>query len=131
MINPFARAMQRSMEAMLETLQEELGKVTRQLVEGMLTPEMLSQLMQTMQAQLGGSFDMGQFASMMSQQRNFDPYKVLDLDRSATDEEVKKRYHEMVFILHPDKSGTQATSELFHIVQMAYEAIMRERGRWQ
>jgi len=134
MIKPFARAMQRSMDAMLETLQEELGKMAEQLIEGAMNPETLAQLMEMVQSQMVGGgamfagFDMGKFAGMMGQQPGFNPYKILGLERSATDEEVKKRYHELIHILHPDKSGTPGTSGFFQMVVMAYEAIKKERG---
>ena len=131
MINPFAKAMQRSFEAMLVTLQEEIGKVFQQLIEEQISPGMLAQMMQAMQGKMGAfGFDMGQFANAIGQQPSFDPYKVLGLERSATDEEVKKRYREMAHILHPDKSGTPGTSFFFQILVVAYEAIKGERG-WQ
>lgn len=130
-MNPFAKAMQRGFEAMLETMQEELGKMSQQLIQGAMDPDMLAQIMQAMQMNLKGGnlgFDMGQFASAIGQQQGFNPYKVLGLEKSATDEEVKKRYHELVHILHPDKSGTPGTSAFFQMVVVAYEAIKQERG---
>ena len=60
----------------------------------------------------------------------FDPYRVLGLDRSASDGEVKKRYREMLYRLHPDTAGVDGTSMLLQIVMAAYQAIGRERG-WQ
>jgi DnaJ-class molecular chaperone len=57
-----------------------------------------------------------------------DPYWILGLDRSASDEEVKKRYNELIQRLHPDRSGTEGTSRFFQMVQIAYEAIRKERG---
>jgi len=61
-------------------------------------------------------------------QQAADPYGVLGLDRTATDEEVKARYRELAHKLHPDASGTEGTSLFFQMVQAAYEAIERERG---
>ena len=52
-------------------------------------------------------------------------YRILGLDPSASDEEVKKRYRELAKKLHPDVGGTDA---LFAILQMAYEQIKKERG---
>jgi len=54
-------------------------------------------------------------------------YKILGLDKSASDEQVKKRYRDLAKKLHPDVSGEE-TSALFQIVQMAYEQIAKERG---
>lgn len=59
-----------------------------------------------------------------------DPYRILGLDRSATDDEVKKRYRELARKLHPDTSGTEGTSMFFQMVQVAFEMIRRER-RWK
>ena len=61
-------------------------------------------------------------------QSAFDPYRILGLDKSASDEEVKRRYRELVHKLHPDTSGVDGTSCLLQIVMAAYEAIKRERG---
>jgi len=62
-------------------------------------------------------------------QTGADPYWILGLDKSASDEEVKTRYRELARRLHPDASGTEGTGRFFQMVQAAYEAIKRER-RW-
>jgi len=53
---------------------------------------------------------------------------VLGLDKSATDEDIKKRYHELLKKLHPDTAGVEGTSFLLQMVMAAYEIIKRERG---
>ncbi|MDR1343201.1 MAG: TerB family tellurite resistance protein [Prevotellaceae bacterium] len=61
-------------------------------------------------------------------------YKVLELDRSAADEEVKKAYRRMAVKHHPDKVAQmgddvqRAAAEKFRKVQDAYEHIKKERG---
>ena len=61
-------------------------------------------------------------------------YKVLEIDSSATDEEVKKAYKKMALKHHPDKVATlgedvkKAAEEKFKAVVAAYEAIKKERG---
>jgi len=75
--------------------------------------------------QLFGLF--GQVMGPSSPSEAFDPYKILGLDRSASDEEVKKRYRELAKTLHPD-TGAKGTEFLFRLVQMAYEMIRKERG---
>ena len=47
---------------------------------------------------------------------------------SASDEEIKSRYHELLFKLHPDTSGTEATRFLLQIVLASYNLIKGERG---
>lgn len=61
-------------------------------------------------------------------------YKVLEVERSATDAEVKKAYRRMAVKHHPDKvvqmgdDVQRAAAEKFRKVQEAYEHIKKERG---
>lgn len=63
-----------------------------------------------------------------------DAYKVLEIEPSATDEEVKKAYRRMALKHHPDKVSTlgedvrKAAEEKFKQISMAYEKIKKERG---
>ena len=131
MENPFARVMQHGLEAMIEAMQEELGRMSHQLVQGVLRLDTLSSLVGMMQQSLGAmGFDMGKIPGTMGQEPGFGPYKILGLERSASDDEVKKRYKQLVHILHPDKSQTPGTAFFFQMVLAAYEAIKKER-EWQ
>lgn len=131
MENPFVRIVQRGFQAMVEATQEELGRMSQQLIQGILTPDSLGVLMGMMQQSLGGmGFDVGKLSSLLGRQPGFDPYRILGLDKSASDDEVKKRYRELMYILHPDKSQTSGTSFFFQMVLAAYEMIKQERG-WQ
>ena len=61
-------------------------------------------------------------------------YKILEIQKTATDEEVKKAYRTMAKKYHPDRVNTQdeaikkGAEEKFKQVQKAYEDIQRERG---
>ena len=61
-------------------------------------------------------------------------YKILDIDKSASNEEVKKAYRSMAKKYHPDRVNTeneaikQGAEEKFKEVQRAYEEIQSERG---
>ena len=61
-------------------------------------------------------------------------YKVLEIEKSVTDSEVKKAYRKMVKKHHPDKlqhlgeEHMQGAEEKFRQVQKAYESIQKERG---
>jgi DnaJ-domain-containing protein 1 len=57
-----------------------------------------------------------------------DPYRVLGLEKTTTDDQVKKRYREMVGKVHPDTAGVQGTEFLFQLVTAAYQQISKERG---
>ncbi|MFN3343685.1 MAG: TerB family tellurite resistance protein [Flavobacteriales bacterium] len=61
-------------------------------------------------------------------------YKILEIESSASDEEVKKAYRKMAVRYHPDKVASlgeehqKAAQEKFQKVQEAYENIRKERG---
>lgn len=61
-------------------------------------------------------------------------YKILEITKDASDEEVKKSYRKMAMKFHPDKvsgmgeSVEQAANEKFRKVQEAYENIKKSRG---
>lgn len=61
-------------------------------------------------------------------------YKILEIDPSATDDEVKKAYRKMAVKFHPDKvldlgeEVQKAAKEKFQKVQEAYEHIKKQRG---
>lgn len=63
-----------------------------------------------------------------------DAYKVLEIDPSATDDEVKKAYRKMALKHHPDKVSSlgddvrKAAEEKFKSIGEAYEKIKKERG---
>lgn len=61
-------------------------------------------------------------------------YKILEIDKSATTNEIKKAYRTMVKKYHPDKVITKdaaikkGAEEKFKQVQSAYEQLQKERG---
>ncbi|SHI54404.1 TerB family tellurite resistance protein [Pseudozobellia thermophila] len=61
-------------------------------------------------------------------------YKILEIEKTATDGEVKKAYRAMAKKYHPDRVNTQdeaikkGAEEKFKQVQKAYEEIQKERG---
>lgn len=61
-------------------------------------------------------------------------YTILEIQKSATDAEVKKAYREMAKKYHPDKlqhmdeAYRKGAEEKFRKVQEAYEQIQKERG---
>jgi molecular chaperone DnaJ len=60
-----------------------------------------------------------------------DPYQILGIARTATDDEVKKAYRELSRKYHPDSYANNPLSglaeEKFKEVQEAYDKIMNER----
>lgn len=61
-------------------------------------------------------------------------YKILEIDKNASDTEVKKAYRRMVKKYHPDKLShmdeayKKGARQKFNKVQEAYEKIKKERG---
>ena len=61
-------------------------------------------------------------------------YKILEIERSASDTEIKKAYRSMVKKYHPDKlqhmdeAYRKGAEEKFRKVQEAYEQLQQERG---
>lgn len=61
-------------------------------------------------------------------------YKILEIEKTATDTEVKKAYREMAKKYHPDKLQhmdevyRKGAEDKFRKVQEAYESIQKERG---
>jgi len=63
-----------------------------------------------------------------------DAYKILEIEKSASDSDVKKAYRTMAKKYHPDKlqhmdeAYQKGAQEKFNKVQEAYERIQKERG---
>lgn len=61
-------------------------------------------------------------------------YKILEISKSATNDQVKKAYRRMVKKHHPDKvrhlgeEHLKGAEEKFRTIQEAYEQIQKERG---
>jgi len=57
-----------------------------------------------------------------------DSYRVLGLEKTVTDKEVKKRYRALLVILHPDTAKEKGTDYFFEELVDAYQQIGKERG---
>jgi DnaJ like chaperone protein len=61
-------------------------------------------------------------------------YKILEIDKNASNDEVKAAYRKMVKKYHPDKlqhlgeEHVKGAEEKFKQVQKAYEQIQKERA---
>ena len=78
----------------------------------------------------GMGIDLSRVPNMVGRRDGLDPYRVLGLEKTATDDEVKKRFRELLIKLHPDTAGVRGTDFLLQMMIAAYEMIKQERG-WQ
>jgi len=109
-------------KGMARGMEEGLREILDEMMKGTLDPAKLAEMMKRL------GIDMSQLSGMMERMPGFDAYRVLGLERSASDEEVKRRYHELLKKLHPDTAGITGTEYLLQMVISAYELIRQERG---
>ena len=60
-----------------------------------------------------------------------DYYQILQCDRSASLEELKKSYQRLILSLHPDKVGKSEESDEFCLVQKAWTVLKDSESRKQ
>jgi len=96
--------------------------------------ELELQTIQTIANYLGiNPADFNSLKAMYFRDVNSD-YKILEIEPSASDEEVKKAYRKMAVKFHPDKVAAlgeevqKAAKEKFQKVLQAYENVKKQRG---
>lgn len=63
----------------------------------------------------------------MAEKRDY--FEVLDVNRQATDEEIKKAYRKLAFQYHPDRNKDTGAEEKFKEVNEAYEVLSDAQKR--
>jgi curved DNA-binding protein CbpA len=59
-----------------------------------------------------------------------DFYKILEVDKNATPEDIKKSYRRLALIHHPDKNqGNKSSEEKFKLINEAYEVLINVNKR--
>jgi DnaJ like chaperone protein len=77
--------------------------------------------------------DLESIKAMFIQDTGF-AYKILEIDQSVSDDDVKKAYRRMAMKYHPDKLAhmgediQKASQDKFRMVNEAYQSIKKERG---
>jgi DnaJ like chaperone protein len=102
--------------------------------DGELHPDEIS-IIEQIARYLGiASADFGSIRAMYLRDDEESDYKILEINPTATNEEVKKAYRRMALRFHPDRVAQEgedvqrAASEKFKKVQQAYENIKKKRG---
>ena len=113
MEDKFRKAQQEIADATTDMLSEWLNHV----LQGISNDPVIGELWSAMK-----------IGNQSSGKAGIDPYRVLGLEKTATDDQVKKRYREMVVKLHPDTAGVKGTEFLFQLVTAAYQQISKESG---
>lgn len=122
----------------MKDLQSSLEKATKDL-QGGIDNAMLN-LQQGMQKYLANSIDLSKLLKMIERMGlpniigmkaptmpGMDFYKVLGLEKTASNNEIKERYKVIMGKLHPDIAGEEVTF-LAALVNTAYGIICKERG---
>jgi DnaJ-domain-containing protein 1 len=114
----------REQERILGEMQSSIHRWMDEFLRSAFSPESVLQ----MAASIG--LDFTEISGIASSKASPDPYRVFGLEKAATDEEVQKRYRELLKKLHPDTSGVVGTDFLLQILIAAYREIAKERG-WE
>lgn len=91
-------------------------------------------LIHTIAGYLGISFKDFESIKAMFYNSSGNAYKILEIDKTASIDEIKKAYRTMAKKYHPDKvvhlgkEHQQGAEEKFRQVQAAYEQLQKERG---
>ena len=112
----------KSQERILKVIHEEVQSWMDALLRDAFNPEAFMSFV------AGMGIDLSQVPNLVGKQEGFDPYRVLNLDRSASDDEIKKRYRDLLMKLHPDTAGVRGTDFLLQMMIAAYQQIAKERG---
>jgi preprotein translocase subunit Sec63 len=108
-------------ERWLRDLEGETANWLQDILRGIFDPAAVMAFAKSL------GIDVSKLADSATGTTGFDAYAVLGLDRSASNEMIKKRYREMMAKIHPDKAGEEMTF-LASLVNAAYQHICRERG---
>lgn len=57
---------------------------------------------------------------------SYNPYDVLGIKRSASPQEIRKAYKQLVVLWHPDKNKEVEAEDKFVMIKSAYEVNMKE-----
>jgi preprotein translocase subunit Sec63 len=112
----------REQEKILSRVSDHIYRWMDDLLRDAFNPKSFLQLVASM------GMDLSRIPSLVGHHDGFDPYRVLGLEKTTKDEEVKRRYRELLMKLHPDTAGVRGTEFLLQMMIAAYQQIAKERG---
>jgi DnaJ family protein C protein 8 len=59
----------------------------------------------------------------LTNEKFYNPYDVLLLDGSATEDEMKRQYRAFALVLHPDKCKDPRAKDAWHTVEQAHKTL--------
>ncbi|KAK8561620.1 hypothetical protein V6N12_048684 [Hibiscus sabdariffa] len=68
-------------------------------------------------------------ADAKAKAKAFDPYKVLGVEKNATQREIQKAFHQLSLVYHPDKNKSKGAQEKFAEINNAYDFLSDEEKR--
>ncbi|MBL7884773.1 MAG: DnaJ domain-containing protein [Bacteroidia bacterium] len=60
----------------------------------------------------------------------YDFYKILEIQRTASVEEIKRAYRAKAKIVHPDVNNSPKANEIFLVINEAYETLIDDNKRY-
>lgn len=64
-------------------------------------------------------------AILTEEERELDPYALLNLDTTATEKDVQRAYRKLTLKWHPDKNSAPEAERMFHLISLA-QNILRD-----
>lgn len=65
----------------------------------------------------------------MKRKDKFNPYKILNIERTATSDEISKAYKKLAIKYHPDKNKEENAHDIFVNIKKAYEILSDEKRK--
>lgn len=112
----------REQERILGEMRDNMQSWMDNILRDAFDPEIFLRLIAAM------GMNLSQVPNLVGRRDGFDPYRILGLEKTATNEEVKKRYRELLIKLHPDTAGVSGTDFLLQMIIAAYQQIVKQRG---
>lgn len=60
----------------------------------------------------------------------YDFYKILEIPRDASTEDIKRAYRSKAKLVHPDVNNSPKAKEVFQVINEAYETLIDEQKRY-